>query len=410
MKISRIHFILFAMFIFPVFAVAMPKGIALVLAILGISSAGFLIYEKEWPQMPSFMLMFIPGIIWAGLSIIWSVSYLDSTNKLFQLIGVYISVILFNDMLNKITENEKKRLKKAIIYIIILVYIITLFDFATNGKFTIMFASLLGKNTKGITTYVQTSPFLKNAAIIINLILWVGLTVARINVWKKFIVFILSVFVLILLKSMTALASMIIGGLLLVIYMYARVYITVTLAIFFTIFIFIMPIMPKVLPPPMDILRAVPLIPNSMYHRLSIWEFVAEKISEKPIIGHGLDGSRAISGGKDQIVVDINIPNRLTSIHTQERLPLHPHNSVLQWWLELGLIGALLFGLPISYAIYKIPVYFKETLNQATALVILTSSIIVSMSAYGFWQSWWLSLIGICFCILKAVDKNDAST
>ena len=81
------------------------------------------------------------------------------------------------------------------------------------------------------------------------------------------------------------------------------------------------------------LLTAADAIKGSAGHRLLIWSFVGERIAERPLLGWGLDASRAIPGGKEEIRPGLT------------RLPLHPHNAALQVWLELGMPGALLAAL-----------------------------------------------------------------
>ena len=52
-------------------------------------------------------------------------------------------------------------------------------------------------------------------------------------------------------------------------------------------------------------------------HRLLIWSFVGERIAEHPLLGWGLDASRAIPGGKDEVRPGLS------------RLPLHPHKRAI---------------------------------------------------------------------------------
>src|SRR6202043_2906705 len=73
-------------------------------------------------------------------------------------------------------------------------------------------------------------------------------------------------------------------------------------------------------------------------HRLLIWSFVGSRIAERPLVGWGLDSSRAIPGGKDPIRPG------------EDWLPLHPHNAALQLLLELGAPGAVLFALLVAHA------------------------------------------------------------
>ena len=77
-------------------------------------------------------------------------------------------------------------------------------------------------------------------------------------------------------------------------------------------------------------------------HRLLIWSFAGDRIAERPLIGWGLDASRAIPGGDDPIRPG------------ESWMPLHPHNAALQLWLELGVPGAVLFALLAALALARL--------------------------------------------------------
>src|SRR5207302_8324015 len=72
-------------------------------------------------------------------------------------------------------------------------------------------------------------------------------------------------------------------------------------------------------------------------HRLLIWSFTGEHIAERPLLGWGLDSSRAIPGGNSEIRPG------------QNWLSLHPHDAALQVWLELGMPGAVLVALLLGW-------------------------------------------------------------
>ena len=76
-----------------------------------------------------------------------------------------------------------------------------------------------------------------------------------------------------------------------------------------------------------------------------------------------------------------------------EPLPLHPHNAVLQVWLELGAVGALI-GLGLLLAILRaIGRMLDNRLPRAAALGMFTSGLALASFSFGIWQSWWLSSI-----------------
>lgn len=128
----------------------------------------------------------------------------------------------------------------------------------------------------------------------------------------------------------------------------------------------------------------------SFVHRTLIWRFVSDAIAEKPLLGWGMDGSRHIPGGNERIPMSVNgVPKNF------EHLPLHPHNSFLQLWLELGAVGALLFSVIVCglYALLgrvNMPGKSAELYMGA-----LTSALMMMGASFSLWSNWWLAAMGI---------------
>ena len=135
--------------------------------------------------------------------------------------------------------------------------------------------------------------------------------------------------------------------------------------------------------------RDVSALPNSAAHRLLIWDFTAERIAERPILGWGMDSSRAIPSGTLRTDEATRNAFGLTShaahhwfIHAQ-LLPLHPHNLALQVWLELGLIGAVLMALLLAM--------LALACRTPAACGVFAAGLVIAMLSYGAWQYWWVS-------------------
>jgi len=130
------------------------------------------------------------------------------------------------------------------------------------------------------------------------------------------------------------------------------------------------------------LLGAQPL-PGNALHRLYIWSFAGERVLERPLLGWGFDASRDIpsfgvapfNGGGEVIAV-------------------HPHNAVLQVWLELGLVGAalLLALLLLLVACLERLAAVERALGQA----MLVSILVVACASFGLWQNHWIALLLIC--------------
>ena len=131
-------------------------------------------------------------------------------------------------------------------------------------------------------------------------------------------------------------------------------------------------------------------------HRLIIWSYVKEKILEKPLLGHGF----LSSGGIDNEARDTK------NFTKYELIPLHPHNSILEIWLELGVVGIIIFFIFIKILFNRI--YNFDRINHKIASVSIISFFqifFIGQISFSFWQSWWIAVILITFIFYKIVFK-----
>jgi O-antigen ligase len=150
--------------------------------------------------------------------------------------------------------------------------------------------------------------------------------------------------------------------------------------------------MPAALGPVLDHGLPADRIAPSAAHRLLIWDFVTDRIAERPVLGWGMEASRTISGHRDPPSAEALARFHLTGPDTAAwlpaagLLPLHPHNGALQLWLELGLPGALLgaaLGLLLGLAVAR-------RARTAVATAVLAAGSITAMLSFGTWQEWWV--------------------
>jgi O-antigen ligase len=134
-----------------------------------------------------------------------------------------------------------------------------------------------------------------------------------------------------------------------------------------------------------------PWIKYSGIHRLLIWRFAADRVAERPLLGWGMDSSRAMPGGKtdfNDILPTLHYPSGA------EALPLHPHDAAMQLQLELGIPGLVLGLTIIVFVLYRVG--WREALpahERAAALALCSSAIIVALLSFGIWQAWWQSTL-----------------
>jgi len=146
--------------------------------------------------------------------------------------------------------------------------------------------------------------------------------------------------------------------------------------------------------------QAVPRLDNSAIHRFSIWHFAIDRIAERPVLGWGLDASRALPGGSN-VVDDPRLPEIAKA--GGRWMPLHPHNAALQWRLELGLPGAALATLVAVWILWRVSLpAVGPPATRAAMLSLMAATVVVAMLSYGFWQAWWQSSLWLIAALAVA--------
>lgn len=132
-------------------------------------------------------------------------------------------------------------------------------------------------------------------------------------------------------------------------------------------------------------------------HRFMIWSYVKEKILDKIILGHGFSSSKHM--GNEKLITDYGTIYQL--------IPLHAHNSILQIWLELGIIGLFLFFLIIKIIFNKI-FHFNQYSKKISSVAVASSLMVflIAQSSYGIWQSWWITIIFINIILYNFIFYN----
>ena len=160
------------------------------------------------------------------------------------------------------------------------------------------------------------------------------------------------------------------------------------LAIVFVGLVLLLPALRLIDPAPFSLLRTAAAdhgltLPGAVLHRTYIYDFVLGRIAERPLLGWGLGTSRVLPGGRDH-VPDPNLNNH-------EFLPLHPHNGVLEVWVELGAAGALGFAAIIWLVLTAIGRRSADRGTAAALAAAATAYMTIGLFAYSIWSSWWIA-------------------
>lgn len=146
----------------------------------------------------------------------------------------------------------------------------------------------------------------------------------------------------------------------------------------------------------LDMERNIDYGAGSVGARLDIWYAVSHKILESPFYGHGLEAARSITNWSTEFV------------YYQGTSMLHPHNGLLQIWLEFGLMGAALAVFGWVWLSRRVLSLSDSAMPVVASL--LTTTLFVITVSHGLWQSWWVwSLFGVAALTILVIRAEKAS-
>ncbi|WP_293908208.1 O-antigen ligase family protein [Phenylobacterium sp.] len=127
-------------------------------------------------------------------------------------------------------------------------------------------------------------------------------------------------------------------------------------------------------------------LPLSWEERLSYWAYAMDRIAEHPWRGWGLDASRTFG----------------------THIGLHPHDSALQVWLELGALGAVLAALAWA-VLFRGLARDRRSLVTAAAAGSAAVYLFFGAVSFGIWQEWWLALGALVAVIAAMGSAQEAA-
>lgn len=135
---------------------------------------------------------------------------------------------------------------------------------------------------------------------------------------------------------------------------------------------------------------------HSATHRLIIGRYTMGKIEERPILGWGLHSSRILPDREGPVFGNPRYEDLLgltdfapgTRI---ELMPMHPHNATLQTWLELGVLGPLLYAALYPLVLLALGRVARSRLACAAGGGGVAAAFVIGQVSFNVWQSWWLT-------------------
>lgn len=158
----------------------------------------------------------------------------------------------------------------------------------------------------------------------------------------------------------------------------------------------------------------VPL-PQSFFSRTYSWELVQSKISEAPIIGHGLEASHTWKdtyGDHPEWLADAAARYQHDfAWEVYQVVPIHPHNMPLQIWAETGMIGASLAAVFLFLLGWRLNAPQDwPPISRYAAAGLIGACISVCNFSYSMWnEAFWASAaLATAVILLQARHDGEA--
>lgn len=171
----------------------------------------------------------------------------------------------------------------------------------------------------------------------------------------------------------------------------------------------LLPVGARHIPDPQYTFQNWQWVPMSSHHRLTIWGFTGARVAERPLLGWGMEASRTMPGADEEVQVwRYDREGQRTNVGLKEpQLPLHPHNAVLQLWLELGVVGVILFAVMGSWMAVRLSCQ-PNRMVAAAGMAALACGLVIATVSYGFWQSWWQATMWLSAAMMVTVAGPQA--
>lgn len=151
---------------------------------------------------------------------------------------------------------------------------------------------------------------------------------------------------------------------------------------------------------------------HSATHRLIIGRYAMEMVEERPVLGYGLHSARILPGRDAQVWGNPDYEDLLgltdfapgTKI---ELMPMHPHNATLQTWLELGVLGPILYAILFGLVLAGVNRVAASPWARAAGGGAVVAALVIGQISFNVWQSWWLLMEFLAAALfLYAVPKR----
>lgn len=327
-------------------------------------------YQINYEKIDWYLIAFFG---WGGLSVFWASDALMTIKLYSKVVFIMLGGALWFSVYNHL-DQEKKYAVKNIIFLAGVSLFFSLLFFVINIR--------LGGNLHNFIA-PHLSSALVHASIACSLAIWSNLF--KLHKFVRSAILILAIFTLQFASSDAAALGVFLGAATLLMHKFLPKFLRF-------MFVYGMPIVWFFMPFTFCLFTVenyhqwASSIDLSYTHRLFIWNSVVNQIFERFWTGFGFGSSRFKDFGlkADEFLVNVGENQHILDA------PVHPHNYMLQIWLELGVVGVFLASL--LWITYWNRQYSKV---DSYCIAFWASVLCVAVTSISVWQSWWLFLMVI---------------
>lgn len=383
---------------FPFFAVLAPKGIA---PLFAFAAAGGLLGAVIQGSIPAPPRRLAAGLLafaaFGALSALWSRTPEQTLWAAVPLAGIFLGTALLVGQATRLDGAGRRKVQTAVLIGGIAYLILLIAEHAGDRPILRAAQALAGKPIP-LETHMKV---INSSVAVMALFAWPWILVLR-HRFSRALAFVAGIGVLGILAVMfaakitTPLLAFALGG---AVFFLARRWRRGTTALLGSVLVVGMlgaPWIPGIFPDPLVEGSKLESLPSSAVHRIQIWQTTAAHIRDRPWFGHGLDTARALYPQSSQVerIVPHNDPQKVRG-WLAEPIPLHPHNMILQIWLETGLAGALLVLAALLSVVRALHVSPLQKTERAAGYGYFVTALFIASISFGAWQGWWLCALAL---------------
>ena len=317
---------------------------------------------------------------WCLFSCFWSINLVSSLLHYVQIFAVVLIGLIIKNNINKLDE-QNGTVEKPLIIGLFMAIGLFFIEYFSGGIISSAFRGIFQPGSAKLF-YLHN---LDRGCALFTLASWIfiGFLFSRSQYFLSVLFYVFALYMLSISDSLASLLAFFASGIIIIICKLMTLRFVKLVSFCLIIGSILMPIFAYKIDPVTISNNYNQYIPDSAKHRLFIWHFVADKIMDKPILGFGFNSSKNIKINDDEMIEYKG--------YSWSPLPLHPHNNIMQIFLETGFIGLCLF-LALVYKLCKqIKLSDGKNLNyELINFACFINYYIIGMISFGIWQLWWV--------------------